>query len=516
MAEAALKKETWDISPLSRAAYTLIAMTAAFMAILDTTIVDVIVPKLIGPMATDMYGIQWVITSYLCASAIGILLVDKLADHFGTKHVHIAGVGLFTIFSLGTALSGDLSIMILCRSLQGLGESLLLVTAQTMVFGFFSPKQKGIAMGVFGMGVSFAPALGPTVGGYLTEYFDWRMCFMINVPIGIIAVVAGLILLPNTGERKALHINLRSFSALTIGTVALLIMLSQGQQYGWFNSSYIGMLAFTALFGFLFYFLSEMYSKQMLMDLPLFKIPDFTLGILVFFFVLGLSMYQFFYLLPVYYEQLKMQTTLQAGHAVLAFAIFIGLFSPIAGKLSDTFGSRYVLLFSSVIYLIGSYVLLPSLNYYTPVEEGMLRSIPLGIAMGCLFAPATLLIMKNSPPGKENMAVAMMDYFRYVGGSIGTALATNDLYDEQYREFSYMEQAQNPGVVLRFIEQMQEAAGISEELAMASFAQYETLMSVSYAYHDIFTNASYWAMLGLFFVICMFLVPKKYRKDSSQ
>ncbi len=305
------------------------------MAILDTTVVDVIVPKLSAPLATDMYGVQWIITSYMISAAISLLITEYLIKRFGSKAVFLTGVILFSIASLMCGMSNTLEEIIIFRVIQGFGEALIMVTSHIMIFSYFPPEKKGLAMGIFGLGVSFAPALGPTIGGYLTEYYNWRMVFFINVPVGILLAISGIIFLPKERFFQKLKFNFTSFFLISFATISLLIMLSKGQEFGWFNSTAIGVLLIFTVIGFLLYALSEIWSKDKLIDFSLFKNSLFANGMMIYFFILGFSMYQYFYLLPVYYEHIKMLPTLNAGIAVFAFAVFIGVFSPIAGILSE-------------------------------------------------------------------------------------------------------------------------------------------------------------------------------------
>ena len=230
----------------------IIVITGAFMAVLDTTIVDIIVPRLKGPLSTDIYGVQWVITSYMIAAAVGLLIVEWLIKRFGNKWIYIISVLVFTIASFLCGIASSLEFMIFSRTIQGFAEAMIMVTAQAMIFSFFPPQKRGIAMGIFALGVAFAPAIGPTLGGYLTELFSWRAVFFINIPIGIILVIFGSLLLPNQFEKKEERLNFISVGFLTIATVSLLILLSKGQQYGWFSSSLIVYLAFVTFFALLF------------------------------------------------------------------------------------------------------------------------------------------------------------------------------------------------------------------------------------------------------------------------
>jgi len=503
-------KKPWEITTKERALFTFIVMLGAFMAILDTTVVDVIVPKLTGPLSSDLYGVQWIITAYMVSAAIALLVTEYLIKRFGAKAIYIAGIILFSAASLFCGLSGDLASIIVARIVQGFGEALIMVTSHIMVFSFYPPEKQGLAMGIFALGVSFAPALGPTVGGYLTEYYNWRMVFFINVPIGILLTIAALLYLPKERMFTKLKFNFTSFFLLSIATISLLIMLSKGQQRGWFNDELIGTLLFLSLIGFALYALSELNSRHTLIDFSLFKNSDFTNGILIYFFVLGFSMYQYFYLLPVYYEHIKMLPTMDAGIAVFAFALFIGIFSPVAGIMSDRIGAKKTVAIAAFVYILSSITLLPTLNYYTPMARAMLLTIPFGIGMGMFFAPVTVLLLQSAPEEKGELAIVLMDYFRFVGGSFGTALATNNMEYFKARHFQNMSEIQDWDYLYRYLHEFQQMTGLSFDRIKAIFGNYEMFMSYNYGFYNTFMHAGYWGILGSLFVILLLVMnPKK-------
>ena len=507
-------KNSWDITSKERAIFSIIVMTGAFMAILDTTIVDVIVPKLTGPLASDMYGVQWIITSYMIAAAIALLITEYLIKRFGAKYIFISGVAIFSVFSFMSGISDNLTFIIFARVFQGVGEALIMVTSHIMIFSYFPPKKQGLAMGIFGLGVSFAPALGPTIGGYLTEYYNWRMVFFINVPVGILLAISGMIFLPKDLNLKRINFNFISFFWISVGTIAILIMLSKGQQRGWMNDSLIGALFFISIIGYLFYILSEMYSKHTLIDFSLFKNKDFANGILIYFFILGFGMYQYFYLLPVYYEHIKMLPTLDAGISVFVFAVFIGIFSPLAGMLSDKIGAKKVVLLATLIYVLTSIFILPTLNYYTPLHQAQLLTIPFGIGMGLFFAPVTVLLLQNAPKEKGELAIVLMDYVRFVGGSFGTALATNNMEYFKSINFSHMSELQNSEFVMSYIQEFQNFLGITKDQALASFGQYETFMSYNYGFSSVFSSAAIWGVIGSVFTALLFVKFKPIKEKN--
>ena len=177
--------------------YTFIVLSGTFVAVLGITSVNVALPKMIAPLSTDIYGIQWVSISYLVATAITILVFNHFTNLYGLKRVYLAGI---VFFAIGSALSGsvdNIGTIIFARSIQGIGEGFLIPAAQAIIFRIFPPEQRGLAMGMYAMGVAFAPGLGPTVGGYLVEYLSWRWVFYMNLPFIMPIFFASLILLPD-------------------------------------------------------------------------------------------------------------------------------------------------------------------------------------------------------------------------------------------------------------------------------------------------------------------------------
>jgi len=479
--------------------FTLIAITGAFMAVMDTTIVDIIVPKLTGVLATDMYGVQWIITAYMLSAAVSLLISPFLIHNFGKHKIFLFGLSIFTLASFMCGISNSLDFMVFSRVIQGFGEALVMVTAHIMIFSYFPPEKKGIAMGIFALGVAFAPAIGPTLGGYLVEYFDWRMVFFINVPIGIVAVIAGIFLLTKDTTYKV-SLNVYSLLFLSISTLSLLILLSKGQQLGWFGNNYILILSFISIISFLIFIYIELNSQNRLVEYHLFKNKDFTLGILIYFVILGFSMYQYFYLLPVFYEHIKGLSSLQTGIGIFGFGIFIGIFSILSGIVSDKYSPKIVILVGVLIYLFDTIYLIPKINYYTPFIQAVIYTIPFGVSMGMFFAPVTVLVM-NTAPNHNEQATMIMDYVRFVGGSFGTAIATNNLEFFKNEMFLKINENQNYQYVNNFLENLNENINISKVI----FGNYEMLIATNYGFFNVFMNASFYGVLGSVFVFLLFV-----------
>ncbi len=492
-----------DISFFERFLITIITMFGAFMAVLDSTIVDIIVPKIIAPLNTDLYGIQWIITAYMIASATFLLLSEWLDSKFGLKNIFLFGVSLFTVFSFLCGVSTSLDMMIFSRIFQGIGEAFIMATSQTILFSAFPKEKKGLAMGIFGLGVSFAPAIGPTLGGYLTEYLSWRWVFFINVPIGILTILLGVLYLPKVSiSNKNIKLNFISFFFLSSFTITTLILLSKGQQLGWFNSDFIIALTFLSVLSFLFYLLSEILSKKPLIDFSIFINKEYFVGISIFFLLLGFSMYQTFYLIPLYFEHLKGLSTLNTGIHILGFAVFIAIFSPIAGILSDKIGEKNVLYITAVIYILSSLFILPKLDYFTPKFEAALMLIPLGISMGMFFAPITTLALRNLGD-KTSLGTGLLHYSRFIGGSFGTAIATNNLYRYSNEHFEGINNIQDLKYLNLMYQKFSHIFGTltdiekSKKLSLVLIYKIQSLYSLMWAFQDTFFIAGLFGIIGV-------------------
>lgn len=518
-----LNKELYEkVSSQERWFLTFVIVSGVFMAVLDTTIVEIILPKIMAPLSTDLYGVQWVVTSYMISSAIFLLLIEPIAKTIGLKWTFFVGQVLFTSSSFLCANASSLNQMIVFRSMQGAGEAFIVASGETLLFSIYPPDKRGTAMGIYALAVSFAPALGPTVGGYLTEHLSWHYVFLINLPVGIIGSILSFFLLPNKEDGKEpLRINLLSFVSISLATMSLLILLSKGQQKGWFASPFIIKLFITSTLFYLLFLLSEVKSKEKLIEWKIFENIEYKVAILIYFFILGLSMYQVFYLIPIYYEKLRFLGTFDTGLHILPMAITIGLVSVISGIASDKVGEHRVLVLSAMFLIIGNFFFLPKLDYYTPKRASTLLSIPWAIGVGMFFAPITTLALRKLGPF-TNLGVSLLHYIRFIGGSFGTAIATNTLQkaiaehhvgilSEQYKSLEY--------ISLKLTQWHTFASNyfhpeLAEKKAKALLNAINELMALNYALKDTFFRSGYFSLIGVFFLLILF--TRKENEKSNE
>ncbi len=494
------------LNPTDRVIHTLIVMVGAFMAILDTTIVDIALPKMMAPLKTDLYGIQWVVTAYMMAAAVALPLIEWLEKLVGLKALYVTGVVLFGASSYLCGISSELYQMITFRAVQGFAEALIIVSAQAILFTIYPPEQKGIAMGIFGLGASFAPAVGPTLGGWLTEHMGWNWIFFINVPISAILSLSSLFFLKEVSpERRFLPFNLISFLLIGSATVSTLVVLSKGQQFGWFTSNFIAFLTLFAVICYLLYFLWESRSGTKLIELSVLKRLNLSVALWVFTFVLGFSMYALFYAIPLYFEFLKGLGTFTTGLLLLPFAFSIAIFSVVAGVLSDRWSAGGTLFIAIVVYLGSIYLYLRHYDLYTPKWEASLELAVVGVGMGLFFAPVTVIALRGLED-RTILVISLLDYVRFIGGSFGTAIATNILKGNSAFHYEELSALQS----LNYTYTVEKAKELAINFLESSYSYEEALvrayhalgalgqkLAYSWAFQDLFVWSGVFAIVGL-------------------
>ncbi len=493
--------------------HTFIVMVGTFMAILDTTIVDIALPKMIAPLKTDLYGIQWVVTAYMIAAAVVLPLIEWLEKVIGLRVMYITGIALFSLSSYLCGISTELYQMIIFRVLQGIAEAFIIVSAQAILFAIYPPEKKGVAMGIFGLGASFAPAVGPTLGGWLTEHINWNWIFFINVPVGFLLTLMSLFFLKDLSKERGLPpFNFMSFTFISVATVSTLIVLSKGQQLGWFTSNKIAFLTLLAFASYLLYLLWDIRSKNRLIDLSIFKRVNFSVSFVVFMLVLGFSMYALFYALPLYFEFLKGLSTFTTGLLLLPFAFSIAVFSVVAGALSDRWSAGGTLLIAIVVYLGSLLLFLRHYDLYTPKGEASLELALMGAGMGLFFAPVTVIALRGLEE-KTVLVISLLDYIRFIGGSFGTAIATNVLKGNSsfhYDEISALQSLNYSFLTEKIYEKALHFLDTSESLEQALFKAYYAVGALqmktaySYAFQDLFVWSAVFATVGLIPLVFLF------------
>ncbi|EQG26938.1 MFS transporter [Clostridioides difficile] len=391
----------------------IIICIGVFMSTLDGSILNIANPTIAADFKINMSQIQWVVTAYMLVVTATMLFFGKLGDKVGSNRLYTLGFFIFTIGSFLCSMSNNLSTLISSRIFQAVGASILMATGLGIVSNAFPANEKGKAIGITGAVVGIGNMSGPVIGGIILEHFGWPSIFIINIPIGIIAVFLGIKFLPKPvldEQNKSFDIpGLLLFASCT--TLILLAMNEKGN-----TRLYLGI---TALIIFLLLALREVKFEQSFIDLPLFKNRNFTVGNII-----GVACYfpqmAVSFLLPFYLEQLKNLSPMMAGYVMTVHPLIMVLIAPIAGSLSDKHGAKNILTASfsfMTISLVGMALLKADSLLYLLI----VCLVIFGLGLGAFSSPNNSSILADVPPQKQGYGGSFLATIRNLSFALGTA-----------------------------------------------------------------------------------------------
>ena len=399
-------------------------MFATFMEILDTTVVNVSLPHIAGSLSASIDESTWALTSYLVANAIVLPLTGWLANYFGRKRLLMLSIGGFTAASLLCGLAPNLGMLVAFRVVQGLTGGALQPLSQAVLLEAFPPRDRGKAMGFWGLGIVVAPILGPVVGGWLTDSYSWRWVFYINFPVGIASMVMTKLFIfdPPYVSRKSETIDYWGIGLLAVGIGGLQIMLDLGQQRDWFSSDMIRVTAVLAVIGLAVFIWRELHTDHPVVDLRVFKIRTYSAGVFLMT-VLGFVLFGSLVLLPIMLQTLLGYPSLQAGIAMAPRGMGSFLAMPIVGLLVARVDPRKLLALglcggALTLYWLGQLDL--SAGYWDIFWPQLIQ----GMSLGLIFVPLTTITMDPIPKETMGNATSLFNLMRNLGGSVGIAVAT--------------------------------------------------------------------------------------------
>jgi DHA2 family multidrug resistance protein len=399
-------------------------MFSTFMEILDTTVVNVSLPHIAGDLSATVDESTWALTSYLVANAIVLPMTGWLANQFGRKRLLSLSVLGFTISSFLCGLAPNLGVLVFFRVIQGLSGGGLQPLSQAILLETFPPKDRGKAMGFWGLGIVTAPIFGPVLGGWLTDSYSWRWVFYINIPVGIASLVMTELFLfdPPYLRKKAASIDYWGIGLLALGIGSLQILLDKGQEDDWFSNNFIVILAALAVLGLIFFVIRELRTDHPIVDLRALK--DRTYGAGVFLMtVLGFGLYGSLVLLPIMLQTLLGYPALVAGMALSPRGVGSAIAMPVVGAISGRVSNRLLLAMgfmgaAATLFWFGL------LNLETGYWDLFWPQFLQGISLGFLFVPLTNLTMSPISQEKMGNATSIFNVMRNIGGSVGIAFVT--------------------------------------------------------------------------------------------
>ena len=422
--------------------WVLVVVTiGTLMTILDSTVVNIALPKLMSVFATTINGAQWVLTSYLLALAIVIPLTGFLQETFGGKRVYIITLTLFTIASALCGVAWSMGVLIFFRVLQGLGGGLIQPIGMSMVLSEFPPKERGTALSLIGIPLMLGPALGPTLGGYLVQYVDWRLIFYINVPIGILGVIAASRILHGSETDRSKKLDPWGIALVAIGSAALLLGVDYGPTDGWGATNVVAEIAIGVVSLVAFVWV-ELSIDEPLLDLRLFRTPQFSIAVVVTL-IIQIALFGAIFLLPLFLQNLRGLGAMQTGMMLIPQSLAVAIVMPISGRVFDRFGPTVVLVPGLILLTISTYML-GNLDLNTSNSFIIWDLVLRGVGMGLAMMPAMTCAMNAVSREAIPRATALTNALQRIAGSFGTAIMATVLTTRQTYQFAMAAQTVTP------------------------------------------------------------------------
>lgn len=402
-------------------------MTGSIMAALDSSIVNVALPNMSGTLGATIEEITWVVTGYILANVIIMPITALLSARFGRKNFYMTSVVLFTAASMLCGLARSLPVMVLYRAVQGLGGGVLMTVSQAILRESFPPEEQGIAMGVYGLGVVLAPALGPTLGGWLTDNYSWPWIFYINVPIGIVnlALVTRFIEDPPYLVREKGEIDFLGLGLLIIGLGSLQLMLEEGERNDWFQSGYIIRLAAIAAVGVALFIWREFAARRPAVNLRILGNIAFASATAIGG-VLGLALNGSLFLLPLFLQTLIGFDATQSGIAMMPRSLAMAVLMPIGGRFYNRLGPRVLVGAGLAICSFGFWDL-SHLTTDVGFWDIFWPQLWQGVGFSLIFVALSTAALATIPKPQMTQATGLYNVVRQVMGSVGIAIAATEL-----------------------------------------------------------------------------------------
>ncbi len=398
---------------------------ASVMELVDTSIVNVAIPHMMGNLGATLEEIAWVSTGYIVANVIVLPMTSFFSDTFGRRNYYTGSIALFTVASFFCGHAGSLYGLVFWRVVQGIGGGALISTAQAILFDVFPKEERGTSTAIFGVGVMVGPLLGPTLGGWITANYSWPWIFYINLPLGIIAAVLCWQFVPEPSaqvKRSDSGIDWFGLCFLAVGIGSLQIMLERGQSKDWFASKEITVEAILAVAGLIAFVWRELAAEHPMVDIRILKNRQLATGV-TFGLVLGFALYASIFALPVFLQGLLGYSAWDTGKVMFPGAIASALTMALVGRFTQKIDARPLVVIGVLLYL-WSMTMHWQFTMAIGLHDTLLPTIIRGVAMGLVFVPLTGLTVAEIKPQQMAQGTGLFNLSRQLGGSLGIATAT--------------------------------------------------------------------------------------------
>ena len=466
---------------------TLALSLATFMLVLDSTIANVAIPTIAGDLGASSSQGTWVITSFGVANAISIPITGWLAKRFGEVRLFLIATLLFVLASWLCGIANSLEMLIVFRVLQGAVAGPIIPLSQSLLLNNYPPEKRGMALAFWSMTIVVAPICGPILGGWISDNIHWGWIFFINVPIGLAVVLISWKILEGRESRISHQpVNTVGLILLALGVGALQLMLDQGRELDWFNSTEIVVLTIIAAVGLIALIIWELTDDNPVVDVSLFKSRNFTVGCvstsLAFLVYSGTVV-----LIPLLLQQVYNYTATWAGLAAAPVGLLPILLAPIIGKFGNKIDMRILITVSFMVYALTFYWRAVTFEPEMTFMDVALPQFVQGLAVACFFMPLTTITLSGLPPEKMASASSLFNFLRTLAGSIGTSLTTFMWYNREAVHHTQLTEVINPynPISQQFFQTM-GSFGLSEEQTASYLAKQITAQGFIIGANEIF------------------------------
>jgi EmrB/QacA subfamily drug resistance transporter len=410
----------WIFAEENRKWLTLAAVSfGLFMIMLDNTVVNVALPSIQRDLGADLSELEWIVTGYALTFASLMLVGGKVADAYGRRRIFVLGIVVFTLASLGCGLAGSSEALIAARVLQGAGAALMNPATLSIIAATFPPRQRGTAIGIWAGTSALALALGPLVGGLITEHLDWSWIFFVNVPIGVLGIAASYVFIDESRDETHASLDLPGLATSAVGLFALTYALIEANTYGWASGRIVGAFVVAAVLLASFVVI-ERRRRDPMLPLELFRSGTYTGANLVVLLV-ALAMFGVFFFVSLYMQNVLGYSPVETGAAFLPMTILIILVAPVAGRTSDRIGSRG-LMTAGMLLVAVQLLLFSRLGADATFWELLPALLVGGVGMALTMTPSAAAATRSVPVEKAGVGSAVLNSARQVGGTMGIAI----------------------------------------------------------------------------------------------
>ncbi|ADY57362.1 drug resistance transporter, EmrB/QacA subfamily [Syntrophobotulus glycolicus DSM 8271] len=409
--------------PLSKRQRSIILFAVAagtFMAPLDSSVVNIALPSIAAHFQESMSTVQWVILAYLLIISSLLLAYGRLGDLYGHKKIYMAGFVIFTLGSLFCGISFSVHALIFFRALQAIGAGMLMSMGPAIITNTSLPQERGKSLGIIAISVSVALSVGPVLGGFLTAQFGWQSIFLINIPVGIAALVFSHLVIPNLDRRQAQPFDAKGALLLFIALISILFPLNYADNLGWASPVIWGLLLAGIILLVLFVLLEKKIPSPMI-DLSLFTNRLFTMGNLSAL-LNYMALFSVTWIMPFYLQEIKHLSPSAAGLMLIPMPLTTMIIAPLSGSLSDKFDTRYISSLGMGVTAIGLF-LLSRLEADSSTMSLILSFMIVGLGSGMFQAPNNSAVMGTVAPNRRGIASSMLAMMRNIGMSFGVAIS---------------------------------------------------------------------------------------------